>query len=324
PSYIANFNPEEDEEDPEEDPVDYPANERDNYDNESSDDDNDDDDVKKDEEDEEEEEHQASADPSTIPTNDHFAVALPSSSLPPSVSPLICTDIAIISRKRSKLDNHGHGNGIECAKARRKLLKLRPLKYDAEILERAHTGNSNPSQTLVDTESKLGDVGDLVSDLTLYQSLAGSLHTEAKYHGVANVVVETCYVWNLLRELHTPLTSTKLVYCDNVSPVYLSSNSVQHQRTKHIEIDIHFVRDLVAAGQVRVLHVPSRYKYADIFTNGLSSALFEEFCTSLSVHYLNWLHDCQTTSSAIIELLKRLKLEMEMEVEAEVRLIEID
>ncbi|GKD30800.1 ribonuclease H-like domain-containing protein, partial [Tanacetum coccineum] len=53
--------------------------------------------------------------------------------------------------------------------------------------------------------------------------------------------------------------------------------------TKHIEIDIHFVRDLVAAGQVRVLHVPSRYHFADIFTKGLPSALFEEFRTSLSV-----------------------------------------
>ncbi|GKC30322.1 ribonuclease H-like domain-containing protein [Tanacetum coccineum] len=106
---------------------------------------------------------------------------------------------------------------------------------------------------------------------------------EAEYRGVANAVAETCWLRNLLRELHTPLSSATLVYCDNVSAVYLSSNPVQHQRTKHIEIDIHFVRDLVAAGQVRVLHVPSRYQYADIFTKGLPSALFEEFRTSLSV-----------------------------------------
>ncbi|GJX39533.1 ribonuclease H-like domain-containing protein [Tanacetum coccineum] len=84
-------------------------------------------------------------------------------------------------------------------------------------------------------------------------------------------------------ELHTPLLSATLVNCDNVSAIYMIANLVQHQQTKHIEIDIHFVHDMVARGQVRVLHVPSRYQYADIFTKGLSSALFEEFRTSLSV-----------------------------------------
>ncbi|GJW67558.1 ribonuclease H-like domain-containing protein [Tanacetum coccineum] len=108
-------------------------------------------------------------------------------------------------------------------------------------------------------------------------------NAEAEYRGVANVVAETCWLRNLLREFHTPLSSATLVYCDNVSAVYLSCNPVQHQRTKHIEIDIHFVRDLVAAGQVRVLHVPSRYQYADIFTKGLPFTLFEEFRNSLSV-----------------------------------------
>ncbi|GJX99665.1 ribonuclease H-like domain-containing protein [Tanacetum coccineum] len=108
--------------------------------------------------------------------------------------------------------------------------------------------------------------------------------TEAEYRGVANVVgCETCWLRNLLRELHTPLSTVTLVYCDNVSAVYLFSNPVQHQRTKHIEIDIHFVRDLVNAGQVGVLHVLSHYQFADIFIKGLPSALFEEFYTSLSV-----------------------------------------
>ncbi|GJZ74834.1 ribonuclease H-like domain-containing protein [Tanacetum coccineum] len=106
---------------------------------------------------------------------------------------------------------------------------------------------------------------------------------EAEYRGVANAVAETCWIRNLLRELHTPLSSATIVYCDNVSAVYLSSNPVQHQRTKHIEIDIHFVWDLVATGQVRVLHVPSRFQYADIFTKGLPLALFDEFRDSLSV-----------------------------------------
>ncbi|GJZ64080.1 ribonuclease H-like domain-containing protein [Tanacetum coccineum] len=111
----------------------------------------------------------------------------------------------------------------------------------------------------------------------------GTLHTEAEYRGVANVVAETAWLNNLLRELYTQLLTATLLYCDNVSAVYLSTNLVQHQRTKHIKIDIHFVRDMVAIGYVRVLHVPYRYQYADIFTKGLPSELFEEFRTSLSV-----------------------------------------
>ncbi|GJY55059.1 ribonuclease H-like domain-containing protein [Tanacetum coccineum] len=106
---------------------------------------------------------------------------------------------------------------------------------------------------------------------------------KAEYRDVANVVAETAWICNLLRELHSPFLTATLVYCDNVSAVYMSANPVQHQRTKHIEIDIHFVRDMVKAGHVRVLHVPSRFQYFDIFTKGLPSALFEDFRYSLSV-----------------------------------------
>nr|GEY01585.1 ribonuclease H-like domain-containing protein [Tanacetum cinerariifolium] len=82
---------------------------------------------------------------------------------------------------------------------------------------------------------------------------------------------------------YTPLSSATLVYCDYASAVYLSCNPVLHQRTKHIKIDIHFIRDLVVASQVNVIHVPSRNQFVDIFTKGLPSALFEEFRSNLSV-----------------------------------------
>ena len=72
-----------------------------------------------------------------------------------------------------------------------------------------------------------------------------------------------------------------LVYCDNVSAVYLS-NPVQHQQTKHVEIDLHFVRDRVAISDVRVLHVPTTSQFADIFTKGLPSSTFTEFAPALT------------------------------------------
>lgn len=71
---------------------------------------------------------------------------------------------------------------------------------------------------------------------------------EAEYRGVANVVAETCWIPNLVHELFQLPPRATIVYFDNVSVVYLSTNLVQHQRTKHIEIDINFVRNKVALG----------------------------------------------------------------------------
>lgn len=83
---------------------------------------------------------------------------------------------------------------------------------------------------------------------------------EAEYHRVANVVSESCWLRNLLCELHHPPHKSTLVYCDNISTVYLSTDLVQHQRTKHIEIDIHFVREKVARGELRFFIYPSYCK----------------------------------------------------------------
>ena len=63
----------------------------------------------------------------------------------------------------------------------------------------------------------------------------------------------------------------------------MSSNPVLHKRTKHIEIDIHFVRERVSLGEVRVLHVPSALQFADVMTKGLPNQLFLDFRSSLCV-----------------------------------------
>ncbi|XP_048496507.1 uncharacterized mitochondrial protein AtMg00810-like [Beta vulgaris subsp. vulgaris] len=87
----------------------------------------------------------------------------------------------------------------------------------------------------------LGD--NLVSWSAKRQPTLSRSSAEAEYRGVANVVSETCWLRNLLRELHCPILKATLVYCDNVSAIYLSGNPVNHQRTKHIVLDIHFVRE---------------------------------------------------------------------------------
>ena len=127
----------------------------------------------------------------------------------------------------------------------------------------------------------LGD--NLVSWSSKRQNTVSRSSAEAEYRAVANGVAEASWLRQLLHELHTPLRRAILVYCDNISAVCMSSNPVQHQRTKHIEIDLHFVREKVAMGAVRVLHVPTTSQFADVFTKGLPSSVFSEFRSSLNV-----------------------------------------
>ncbi|XP_062224997.1 uncharacterized mitochondrial protein AtMg00810-like [Phragmites australis] len=103
----------------------------------------------------------------------------------------------------------------------------------------------------------LGD--NLVSWSSKRQSTVSCSSAEAEYRAVAHAVTECCWLRQLLQELHILLASTTVVYYDNVSAIYMSSNPVQHRRTKHIEIDIHFVHEKVSLVHVRALHVPSSH-----------------------------------------------------------------
>ena len=137
----------------------------------------------------------------------------------------------------------------------------------------------------------LGD--SLVSWSSKRQNTVSRSSAEAEYRAVANAVAEASWLRQLLSELHTPLRKTTLVYCDNISTVYMSSNPIQHQRTKHVEIDLHFVREHVALGDVRVLHVPTTSQFADIFTKELPTLVFTEFRSSLNV----WTPDALTAGA---------------------------
>nr|GEY02382.1 hypothetical protein [Tanacetum cinerariifolium] len=168
-------------------------------------------------------------------------------------------------------------------------LFLSQKKYVVEILDRADMVNCNLNRTPIDTESKLGSDGELVSDPTLYRSLAGSLQYLTFTRPDTSYVVQQAGYPTTRRSGYCVFLGNNLLSWSSKRQPTLSYSSVEAEhrgvanRTKHIEIDIHFVRDLVAAGQVRVLHVPSRYQFADIFTKGLPSALSEEFRSCLSV-----------------------------------------
>jgi hypothetical protein len=124
---------------------------------------------------------------------------------------------------------------------------------------------------------------NLVSWSSKRQNIVSRSSAEVVYRVVANGVAEACWLQQLLQELHAPLSKSTLIYCDNVSIVYPSTNPIQHQRTKHVEIDIHFIREHVAIGDVRVLHVAMTSQFVDIFTKGLPTSVFLDFWSSLNI-----------------------------------------
>jgi hypothetical protein len=85
----------------------------------------------------------------------------------------------------------------------------------------------------------LGD--NLVSWSAKRQTVVSRSSAETKYHVIANGVAEATWLRQLLHELQAPPSRCTLVYCNNINVVYLSTNPVQHQRTKHVEIDLHFI-----------------------------------------------------------------------------------
>ena len=59
-----------------------------------------------------------------------------------------------------------------------------------------------------------------------------------------------------------------ILYCDNVFATYLTTNPAYHDQSEHVDVDYHFVREMVAKGGLMVRHVPTQLQAAHIFTKG--------------------------------------------------------
>lgn len=89
--------------------------------------------------------------------------------------------------------------------------------------------------------------------------------------GTSSELLWICY---LLHDLHLPHPQPAALYCDNQMALYIAANPICHERTKHIEVDCHLVRDQIQAGLLHTCHVRTNAQLADIFTNALSSSHF--------------------------------------------------
>ena len=97
--------------------------------------------------------------------------------------------------------------------------------------------------------------------------------TQAKYVDAASACTQLLWMRQTLKEYGVNCDRVPLL-CDNESAIKIAYNPVQHTRTKHIEIRIHFIRDHVARGDIALSFVSTKKQLADIFTKPLDEARF--------------------------------------------------
>lgn len=128
--------------------------------------------------------------------------------------------------------------------------------------------------------------GNLLSWSSRKQRVVARSSTEAEYRALASATTEVVWIQQLLRELRIPLCKSPRLYTDNVSAQFMTKNPVFHKRSKHIQIDYHFVREKVERGNLLVNYVPTADQYADVLTKALSSKRFAVLRSKLAVSEL--------------------------------------
>ncbi|KAE8690306.1 hypothetical protein F3Y22_tig00110896pilonHSYRG00049 [Hibiscus syriacus] len=100
---------------------------------------------------------------------------------------------------------------------------------------------------------------------------------EAEYKSVVDTAVEVTWISTLLNDLGIQQQGKSVIWCDNTSAVAMSANPIYHAQSKHVELDVHFVREKVAAGHICFNYVPVAHQVANGFIKPLSQEAFEEF-----------------------------------------------
>ncbi|KAH9752513.1 retrovirus-related pol polyprotein from transposon RE1 [Citrus sinensis] len=124
---------------------------------------------------------------------------------------------------------------------------------------------------------------NLISWSSNKQTVVTKSSAESEYRALASAASEIAWLKSLFLEMEVYCVERPTIWCDNISATELAKNPVFHSRTKHIEIDVHFIRDKVLSGDLKICYVPSEDQIADILTKPLSSPQFNYLRDKLNV-----------------------------------------
>ncbi|KAJ0509687.1 putative RNA-directed DNA polymerase [Helianthus annuus] len=123
----------------------------------------------------------------------------------------------------------------------------------------------------------------LVSWKSKKQGVVSRSTAEAEYRAMCSATCEVMWIKNVLSELKISCALPVTLFCDSKSAISISQNPVFHERTKHFELDLHFLREKIASGIIDPHKIASEGQIADIFTKGLSVAQHEGMCEKLGL-----------------------------------------
>jgi len=101
------------------------------------------------------------------------------------------------------------------------------------------------------------------------QSVVAHSSAEAGYRAMASTCCEIIWLPALLKDFGLPNLALVTLYCDNQVALHISANPVFHEKTKHIEVDCHYIQDQLTANKIQPAYVSNHEQLADIFTKSL-------------------------------------------------------
>ena len=125
--------------------------------------------------------------------------------------------------------------------------------------------------------------GNLVAWKSKKQSVVCRSSAESEYRAMAQATCEIIWIHQLLCEVGMKCTMPAKLWCDNQPALHITANPVYHERTKHIEVDCHFIREKIEENLVSTGYVKTGEQLGDIFTKALNGARVEYFCNKLGM-----------------------------------------